>query len=88
MRKQELQLVDKLGEDSNVKAVEEVRKNTIMKISRSQIKQADRFTCLGSVAEKNGQIQDEINERIRKASQFYHLTQIILRNKDTESVRP
>jgi hypothetical protein len=35
-RKQELQLADKLGEDSNVKAVEEEKK--IMKISGSEIK--------------------------------------------------
>jgi hypothetical protein len=63
-----LQLADKLGEDSNVKVVEKGRKNTITKISRSKIKQVNRFTYLGSVVEKNSAMQNEINERMRKAS--------------------
>jgi hypothetical protein len=44
-----------------------------MKISASEIKQVDVFTYLGSEIEKNGEIQNDTNERIRKASQFYHL---------------
>jgi hypothetical protein len=36
------------------------------------------------VVEKNGKIQNEINERIRKASKLYHLTKSILRNKDVD----
>jgi hypothetical protein len=32
---------------------------------------------------KNSEIQNEINERIRKASQFYYLIKSILWNKDT-----
>jgi hypothetical protein len=63
-RKQELRLADKLGEESNVKAVKKGR-NTVMKISRSKIKQVNRFTYLGSVVGKNGEIQNEINKRIR-----------------------
>jgi hypothetical protein len=39
-----------------------------MKISGSEIKQVDKCTYLGSVMEKNGMIQNEINERIIKAS--------------------
>jgi hypothetical protein len=38
--------------------------------------------------EKNGEIQNEINERIIKATQFHHLIRSILWNKDTESVKP
>jgi hypothetical protein len=39
-----------------------------MKVSGSKIKQADRFTYLESTAEKNNEIQNEINKI--KASQF------------------
>jgi hypothetical protein len=53
-----------------------------MKISGSKIKQVDRFTYLGSMVEKNGKIQNEINERIRRASQFYYLIKSISQNKD------
>jgi hypothetical protein len=62
-RKQELRLADKLGKDSYIKAVKKRRKNTIMKICGSKIKQADRFTYLGSVKEKNGEIQNKISEK-------------------------
>jgi hypothetical protein len=44
------------------------RKNTVMKISKSEIKQFNRFTYLGSMVEKNGEIQNEINERIRRTT--------------------
>jgi hypothetical protein len=30
---------------------------------------------------KNGKIQNEINERIRKASNFYHLVKGLIRNR-------
>jgi hypothetical protein len=43
---------------------------------------------LGSVVEKSGKIQNEINKRIRKASEFYHLLKNMLWNKDIESVKP
>jgi hypothetical protein len=75
--KQELRLADKLGEDSNCKAVENRRK-TLMKVCESEIKQVNRFTCPGSAVEKNGEIQNEISGRIRKASKFYHLIMSIL----------
>ena len=42
-----------------------------------------RHKFLGSVVTINGNIQNEINERIKKASQFYHLVKGLLRNKDT-----
>jgi hypothetical protein len=44
-----------------------------MKICGHKIEQVNRLTYLESMVEKNGEIQNEINERIRKASQFYHL---------------
>jgi hypothetical protein len=56
-------------------------RNTIIKTSGSELKQVDRFTYLGSVVEKSGMIRNEINERIRKASKFYHLVKNILWNK-------
>jgi uncharacterized iron-regulated protein len=87
-RKQELQLADKLGEDSNVNAVKKVRKNKTMKINRSKIKQVHIFTYLGSMVQKNDEIQNEINERTRNATQFYHLIKSILWKKDIESVKP
>jgi hypothetical protein len=37
-------------------------KNTIMKISVSEIEQVDRFTYLGSVLEKKSKIQNEMKE--------------------------
>jgi endonuclease III len=55
-----------------------------MKISGSEIKQVDRFTYTGGVAEKNSEIQNEVNKRIRKATQFYHLIKSILWNKDVD----
>jgi hypothetical protein len=44
-RKQKLQLADKLGEEINI---ENERKNTIMKISRREIKQVNSFNYLCS----------------------------------------
>jgi hypothetical protein len=39
--------------------------------------------------EKNGEIQNEINDRIINASLFYHLIKRALRNKDTDrSAKP
>jgi uncharacterized protein YwgA len=58
-----------------------------MKISRSEIKQ-DRFTYLSSMIQKKGEIQNEINETIRKSSKFFHLIRSILWNEDIESVKP
>jgi hypothetical protein len=55
-----------------------------MKISRSKIKQVDIFNYLGSMIGKKGEIQNETNKRIRKATQFYHLISSILWNKDME----
>jgi hypothetical protein len=49
-----------------------------------KIKEVDKFICLGSVAEKNGKIQNEINERTGKASEFYHLAGNLLWNKDID----
>jgi hypothetical protein len=63
-------LQKKFGKNSNGKTIKEGRKNTIMEINERQMKQVDRFTYLGSVVEKNGEIQKEINEKIRKDSQF------------------
>jgi hypothetical protein len=64
-------------------------KNTRMKISGSEIKQVDRFTCLGNMVEKNGDIQIAMNERIRKASRFCQLIKSILWSKEhrTRSVK-
>jgi hypothetical protein len=67
-KKQVLQLTDKHGEDGNDKAVEKGRKNITVKISGCKIKQVDRFIYLGSVVEKNNKIQNEINNKKRKAS--------------------
>jgi hypothetical protein len=55
-----------------------------MKVSGSKIKQVSTFTYLGSMVEKNSEEQNEINERIRKASEFYHLIKSILWNKDID----
>jgi hypothetical protein len=38
------------------------------------------------MVEKNDEIQNEINDRIRKASKFYHLINSILWNRDTDKV--
>jgi hypothetical protein len=36
------------------------------------------------MVEKNGKIQNKINERIGKVSEFYHLVKSLLWNKDTD----
>ena len=38
-----------------------------------QLKEIDTFLYLGSIVTRNGKILYETNERIKKASQFYHL---------------
>jgi hypothetical protein len=48
-----------------------------MKISGREIKQVDRFNYHGCMVEKNSKIQNEINKRIRKASQFYNVIKSI-----------
>jgi hypothetical protein len=53
-----------------------------MKTSGSEIKQIDIFAYLGSMVEKNGKIQNEINKRIRKALKLYLVISRILWNKD------
>jgi hypothetical protein len=55
-----------------------------VEISRSEIKQVDIFSYVGSVVEKDGEIWYEINKRIRKASKFYYLIRSILWNKDID----
>jgi cytoplasmic iron level regulating protein YaaA (DUF328/UPF0246 family) len=40
------------------------------------------------VIEKNGVVQNGVNERIRKASKFYNLIKNLLWNQDRESVKP
>jgi hypothetical protein len=63
-------------------------KTIIMRISRSEMKQVNRFICPESVVEKNDKIQNEINKKIKKTSQFYHLIKSTLWNKGTESKKP
>jgi hypothetical protein len=43
-----------------------------VKINGTEMK-VDKFIYLQSVVEKNGKIQNEINERTGKVSKFYHL---------------
>jgi hypothetical protein len=59
-----------------------------MQISRSKIKGADRFIYLGSMVQKKDGILNEINKRIRTASQFYHLIMSIVWNKDIQPIKP
>jgi hypothetical protein len=61
-------------------------KNTIMKISGSNIKEVDRFIYLRSVVGKNSEIQHEINKK--KGLKIYHLIKSILWIKDIENVKP
>jgi hypothetical protein len=63
-------------------------KNKIMKISRSKIKQVNRFMYFRSVVQKNGEIQREINERIRSTSQSHHLIKSIWNKDVTNSMVP
>jgi hypothetical protein len=58
-------LQKKFEKDKNGTAIKKERKNTIMKINEREIKQVNRFTYLGSVVEKIGGIQKEINKNIR-----------------------
>jgi hypothetical protein len=53
-----------------------------MKLDGKDIKEVDTFIRLGSSINNNGKIQNEINERIRKASNFYHLVKGRIRNRD------
>jgi hypothetical protein len=56
-------------------------KNTAVKINGKQIKEVDKFVCLGSMVEKNGKTQNEINERIGKAPEVYPLAKVYCRIK-------
>jgi hypothetical protein len=47
-------------------------KETEVKMNRREIKEVIKSVYLGSVVEKNGKIQNEISERIGKASEFYN----------------
>jgi hypothetical protein len=47
-----------------------------------KLKEVGTFSYLGSAVTSNGKIQNEVNERIKKASQFYYLVKGLLRNKD------
>ena len=42
------------------------------------MKETDTFLYLSSVLTRNGNIQNEINERIEKASQFYRIRKVLL----------
>jgi hypothetical protein len=59
-------------------------KNTVVKINRKETKEVDQFVYLGSVEEKNGRIQNKINER-GKALKCYHLSKSILWNRSQGS---
>jgi hypothetical protein len=56
-----------------------------MKLDGNDIKEVETFTYLGSCINKNGKIQNEINERKRKASNFHHLVKGLIRNRDTNN---
>jgi hypothetical protein len=56
-------------------------KNTAVKINEKEIKEVDKFVYFGSIVEKNGKIQNKINERIGKDSKLYHLAKSLLWNK-------
>jgi hypothetical protein len=58
------------------------QKNETMKRDGNDIKEVDTFTYLGSCINKNGKIQNEINESIRKASNFHHVVKGRIRNRD------
>jgi hypothetical protein len=51
----------------------------MVKINGKGTKEVDKFVYLGSVVEKSGKIQNEINEI--KASELYHLAKSLLWNK-------
>jgi hypothetical protein len=53
-----------------------------MKLDGKDIKEADTFIYLGSNINTSGKIQNEIKERIKKASNFYHLVKGLIRNRD------
>jgi hypothetical protein len=67
-----------------LKLLSNVGKNTVVKINGKDIKEVDKSVYLGSVVEKNGKIQNEINERTGKASKFHHLAGNLLWNKDID----
>jgi hypothetical protein len=54
----------------------------LYKLERKTVKEVDIFPSLDSVVTTNRKIQNEINERIKEASQFHHLVKGLLRNKD------
>jgi hypothetical protein len=88
-------LEDKVNEWNNVSMEFGLKinldKTVMLKISRNQtretmkldgkdIKEVHTFIYLGSSINKNGKIQNEINERIRKASNFYYLVKCLIIN--------
>jgi hypothetical protein len=61
-------------------------KETEVKMNRREIKEVIKSVYLGSVVEKNGKIQNEISERIGKASEFYNLTKSLLWYQDVNRI--
>jgi hypothetical protein len=58
----------------------------MLKLSKNgkEIKEVDKFDYLERMVEKNGKIQNAINERLGKALKLHHLAKSLLRNKDID----
>jgi hypothetical protein len=80
----EYRLQINLEKTAMLKTLKKCNKNTVIKMNGKEIKEVDKFVYLVSVVEKNGKIQNKINKRIGKASEFYHLAKSLLWNKDTD----
>jgi hypothetical protein len=45
---------------------------------KKEIKEVDKFVYLGNMVEKNGTVQNKVNERIGRGSKCYHLPKSLL----------
>jgi hypothetical protein len=80
--KKYVRTANKPREDSNVKTLRNGGRITTVEISGQEIKEIDRkFVYLGRVLEKNGKIQNEINERIG-GFKILSFSKSLLWNKD------
>jgi hypothetical protein len=49
-----------------------MEEEAVVKMNEKEINEIDKFVYLGSAVDKNGKIQNDINEEIGKASECCH----------------
>ena len=84
--KQLVNIRNKFGLKINLekRPIQKIRRNlnvSCINLKGRQFKEVDTFSYLGSVVTRNVKIQNEINKRIKKVSQFYHLVKVFFKKQ-------